>query len=108
MGNAQIKVGYFIFHKAFQAGRGTIFHEIMYFLDGNVQFPEQEDCFQNGALIIVIAAVSVFGIDGGGLKQSDFIIPHQCFFIDSMHGGKLADCKKFVCFIHNKSTVSNL
>ena len=56
---------------------------------------------QNGALIIVIAAVSVFGIDGGGLKQSDFIIPHQCFFIDSMHGSKLADCEKFVFFIHN-------
>lgn len=40
--------------------------------------------------MVVIAAVAVFGIDGGGLEQTDLIVPHQSFFIDSVHGGELA------------------
>ncbi len=76
-------------------------HEILYLLNGNVQFPEQQDRLQNGTLMVVIAAVAVFGIDGGGLEQTDLIVPHQCFFIDSVHGGELAYGEQPAFFVHN-------
>ncbi len=50
--------------------------------------------------MVIIAAVSVFGVDDSRLEQSDFIIPHQSLFVDAVHGCELADCEKFVILIH--------
>ena len=55
--------------------------------------------------MVVIAAVAVIGVDGGRLKKTDFIIPHQGFFIDSMHCCKLTDCEEFVIFIHSEPLI---
>ena len=39
VGNLQVKVRYFFLQKGFQAGGGAVFHESLYFADGNVQLP---------------------------------------------------------------------
>ncbi len=71
----------------------TVFHEVLDLRDGYVQFPEQEDCFQYGALVVIIAAISIFQIDGGRLEQTDLIIPHQRFFVYAMERCELPDGK---------------
>jgi hypothetical protein len=52
-------------------------------------------------LKIAVAAVSVFGMNKGGFKQPDLIVPHQSFFVDSMHGCKLTDGEKLIFSVHN-------
>ena len=51
-------------------------------------------------MIVIVTAVSVFGVDHGWFEQSDLIIPHQGLFVDAVHGGELADREKFVFLVH--------
>ena len=62
-------------------------------MDGHIQFPQQQDCLKYGTLMIAVETVSILGIDEGRLEQSDFIVPHQGFFVDAMQDRKLADCE---------------
>lgn len=50
--------------------------------------------------MVAVAAVAVFGIDSGGLKQTDFIVPHQSFFVDAVQFGKLTDGEQFIFLLH--------
>ena len=103
-----VKVCYFFFQKAFHAACGPIFHEILYFADGHIQFPQQQDGFQDRALVVIIAAVSVFGVDESRLKQSNLIIPHKRLLVDAVHGRKLADGQELVFFTHGHLSSQNI
>ena len=50
--------------------------------------------------MVVVAAVAVFGVDGGGFEESDFVVPHQGFFVDAVQRGKLSDGEEFVLSVH--------
>ena len=56
-------------------------HEFLYLCYGYVQLPQQQDSFQDGTLVIAVTAVAVFGVDGGGLKQADLVVPQQSFLL---------------------------
>ena len=70
-------------------------------MDGHIQFPQQQDGFEDRALMVIVVAVSIFGVDNGRFEQPDFIIPHKGLFVDSVHGCKLTDCEKFAFLIHS-------
>ena len=101
MGELQIQRGYFFFQKQFQAAGRALFHKSLYLADGNIQLPQQQNGFQDRALKIAVTAVSVFRMNKGGFKQPDLIVPHQSFFVDSMHGCKLTDGEKLIFSVHN-------
>ena len=97
MGDPQVKVSDLFVQKAFQVFGGAVLHEILYDWDGDFQLPEQQNGFQYGALVVIIAAVSVFRVDRGRPEQAYLIIPHQCFFVYAMECGELSDGKRLVC-----------
>ena len=84
----------------FHIVRGAVVHKILYFTNGHIELAQEQDGFQQGTLMVIVTAVSVFGMNGGRLKQPDLVIPHQGFFINPVHGRKLADGEKLVFFIH--------
>ena len=53
--------------------------------------------------MVIVAAVSVFGVDSGRLEQTDLVIPHKGFFVDAVEGGELADGEQFSFFFHADS-----
>ena len=68
MGDPQVQVGHLLVQEFFQVFGGAVFHEILYHGDGDFQLSEQKDGFQHGALVVIVAAVSVFRVDGGGAE----------------------------------------
>ena len=100
MGDAAVQLREPFSQKALQIGSRTLLHERLDLADGKVQFAQQQDGFQQGALMVVIIAVPIFRVDRRRPEQADLIIPHQGFFVDPMQGRKLADGKQSAFFIH--------
>ena len=75
-------------------------HKSLNFLEGDIQLPKEENGFQDGALMVAVAAVSIGRVDGRRLEQTDFVVPHQGLFVDAVKGRELSDCQKLVFFAH--------
>ena len=100
MSDVLVQLFYFVGEQGFKAGGGAVFHKFLYFVDGHVQLPQKKDGFQDGALAVAVAAIAVFWIDDGRFEQSDFVVPHESFLVDSVKRGELADGQQLVFFIH--------
>ena len=65
-----------------------------------IEFAQEQDRLQYGTLVVAVAAIPVFGIDGSRLEQPDLVVPHQCLFVDAVECGELPDGQQFVFFTH--------
>ena len=82
--------GNFFREQAPQLPGGTVGQKGFDLRDGDLQSPQHQDGFQPGALAVAVISVAVLPHKGGG-EQSHLVVPHQCFFVDAVDGGKLSD-----------------
>ena len=39
-------------------------------------------------------------MDKGRMEKAGLVVPHECFLVDSMEGGKLADGEQGILVVH--------
>ena len=87
MGHGRVQLRCLFCHEGVQLLHGPVGHPGPDIGDGHVQLPQHKNGAQGGALEKTVIPVAVLP-HHRRTEQADFIVPHQCFFMDAVGLGK--------------------